>query len=462
MPATLNPIKANILTSGDVVIVNSEPFTSLTVEVTGTYTGANFTFEVAPAPEGPWAMVQVTRVDTGAGESVSGVIASTTRFWSVPVAAHKFFRLRNTALVSGTVAVLVQPSMSQAIPVASAAGGGGGAVTQSGTWTVGLNTSIPAGVNTIGNVGINGSVSVTGTFWQATQPVSIAATVTTAGQDNTASGSITTQNLVPAGVATPGSAVAISTTSLSTLGIQVTGVYTGALSVQATIDGSTWVTIGSIVNSGTNAVSATIPSASTAIYQVDVSGYSQARVTGLAAMTGTATVTLRASDSPTLVAIDAPLPAGANTIGSVRVTDGTTMAKVQPASTSPVTADAGLTVSLSPNLAATPYALSAAATTNATSVKASAGTLFSIICSNTAAATNYLKLYNKASAPTVGTDVPVLTIAIPTNGTIALELGTLGYRFAAGIAFATTVNAVDSDTTVLAAANTMKIALSYN
>jgi hypothetical protein len=39
-------------------------------------------------------------------------------------------------------------------------------------------------------------------------------------------------------------------------------------------------------------------------------------------------------------------------------------------------------------------------------VKASAGQVYSLFVSNINAAVRYLKLYNKASAPTVGTDVP--------------------------------------------------------
>src|SRR4051812_15077088 len=42
-----------------------------------------------------------------------------------------------------------------------------------------------------------------------------------------------------------------------------------------------------------------------------------------------------------------------------------------------------------------------AATTNATSVKGSAGTVYGIQAFNTSGATKFLKLYNKASAPTV-------------------------------------------------------------
>lgn len=59
-----------------------------------------------------------------------------------------------------------------------------------------------------------------------------------------------------------------------------------------------------------------------------------------------------------------------------------------------------------------------AATTNATSVKTSAGVINSIILSNNGATGRYFKLYNKASAPTVGTDTPVHTIFIPPTNTI--------------------------------------------
>ena len=61
-------------------------------------------------------------------------------------------------------------------------------------------------------------------------------------------------------------------------------------------------------------------------------------------------------------------------------------------------------------------ALTSAATTNATSVKTSGGTIYNIVASNTGAAAAYLKIYNKASAPTVGTDIPVHTCVIPAGG----------------------------------------------
>jgi len=116
------------------------------------------------------------------------------------------------------------------------------------------------------------------------------------------SGNITTQNLVPNGAATANSAVELDLNgSYNTVGIQVTGIYTGALSVQFSIDGTRWETVGGTVvgNSiedisvGTSA--ATIASAAIGVRRIRSSGMGKVRVTGLAAMTGTAVVTLVAT-----------------------------------------------------------------------------------------------------------------------------------------------------------------------
>ena len=102
---------------------------------------------------------------------------------------------------------------------------------------------------------------------------------------------------------------------------------------------------------------------------------------------------------------------------------------------------------------ATPTAnnLNSAATTNPTAIKTSAGTLYNIAASNTGATAAYVKLYNKASAPTVGTDIPVLTLVVPAGGNVGFDLGTLGHRFTSGIGMAVTNLAADSDTTAVAA-----------
>jgi hypothetical protein len=91
-----------------------------------------------------------------------------------------------------------------------------------------------------------------------------------------------------------------------------------------------------------------------------------------------------------------------------------------------------------------------AATTNATAVKASAGKVFGWYLYNDGAAEAYLKIYNKATAPTVGTDTPVLVIPIPAGSAANVEF-TQGIAFATGIATALTTGFADADTTAVAA-----------
>lgn len=105
--------------------------------------------------------------------------------------------------------------------------------------------------------------------------------------------------------------------------------------------------------------------------------------------------------------------------------------------------------------------VSAAASTNATSVKASAGRVYAITAYNAAATVRYLKLYNKASAPTVGTDVPVLTIAFGPLQQLSLTLMDVGIYFSTGIAYALTTGSADSDTGALTAADVVGLNIMY-
>jgi len=114
-------------------------------------------------------------------------------------------------------------------------------------------------------------------------------------QNIIAFGSITTQNLDATGIATPGSAVELTCEGLGSAKVQVTGTYTGALSLQYTLDGATWVTPianNTFVNVGTNGASSTIASASTGVFLFQAAAYLKIRITALAAVTGTAVVTI--------------------------------------------------------------------------------------------------------------------------------------------------------------------------
>lgn len=237
-------------------------------------------------------------------------------------------------------------------------------------------------------------------------------------------GTITTQNVVPAGAATANSSVSLITGGRDTLTIQVSGTYTGALSLQGTLDGTAWVTLGGaglIMNMATSATAATIASASTGLFQVGITGMSIVRLTALAAVTGTANITLRAADGNALVALDAPIPAGLNNIGAVTPATGTA------------------------------FILATAATTNSTVLKVGTGSLYELTISNTTAAPVYVKLYNKATGPTVGTDIPISTHLIPANADVTLEFGPIGKRFAAGIALATTAGIAATDVQAIGA-----------
>lgn len=101
--------------------------------------------------------------------------------------------------------------------------------------------------------------------------------------------------------------------------------------------------------------------------------------------------------------------------------------------------------------AATAVNAVSAATTNATNVRNTACSLIEFTAFNPTAAVVYLKLYNKTSAPTVGTDVPVFTVAIPVNGTVAFAFGTAGKRFGTGLSYAITAGPLATDTAVIAA-----------
>lgn len=93
-----------------------------------------------------------------------------------------------------------------------------------------------------------------------------------------------------------------------------------------------------------------------------------------------------------------------------------------------------------------------AAGTNATSVKASAGNITGIALVNNSTAIKFVKFYNKASAPTVGTDAPVAVIGLPVSGGNFVPDHTWVFpRFSTGIAYAITGLVADSDTTAVAA-----------
>lgn len=101
-------------------------------------------------------------------------------------------------------------------------------------------------------------------------------------------------------------------------------------------------------------------------------------------------------------------------------------------------------------------------TTNSTLVSGTGQNILKWVVVGNAQATqvNYLKLYNKATAPTCGTDIPVITIMLPgnSNGGGVTTVSFDDTKFTAGLGFCVTLNAADNDNTAVAAGTTISLA----
>lgn len=162
-------------------------------------------------------------------------------------------------------------------------------------------------------------------------------------------------------------------------------------------------------------------------------------------VTNSDVTTIAGAVSGTEMQVDvvAALPAGTNAIGKLAANSGVDIGDVDVTSTAAATSGGS-----------TPGKVTSAASTNLTTVKASAGQLFSLCAFNTNAAAAYLKLYNKASNPTLASDTPVQVFTIPGSATGAgfvLPIPVCGMAFGTGIALAITTGAADTDTGAVAA-----------
>lgn len=101
--------------------------------------------------------------------------------------------------------------------------------------------------------------------------------------------------------------------------------------------------------------------------------------------------------------------------------------------------------------------LSAAASVNATVVKAAAGTLKRIQGHNARASAVYLKLYDKASVPSE-TDTPRKTIYLPASTSFDRQQDDY---FGQGIAYRMTTAGADNDTGALTAADILALNIDY-
>lgn len=248
------------------------------------------------------------------------------------------------------------------------------------------------------------------------------------------------------------STVPIKTTRFSNLMIHCAGtfagvncIFEGSLTSTNGTDG-TWFAVQAIRTSA-NTIETTTGSLSAApayAWELSVNALAWFRIRATAWTSGTQVWTL----VPGTYATE-PIP-GAQVSGTQPVS-GTVTATVTAGTINPV-------------VPATPYFLNSAASTNGALIIAGTSNVSSFYATNEGATVAYVKLYNKATAPTVGTDVMEMIIPVPAAaagvpGVANPNIGFHGFRFALGLGIAITGAAAFSDTTAVAAGQ-VKVKLS--
>jgi hypothetical protein len=366
-------------------------------------------------------------------------LAVTGTFWQATQPVSGTF-WQATQPVSGTITANAGTNLNTSALALDATLTGG---TQQAKITDGTNvatvkpaSTVPVATDKALVVTARDSIAVTGTFWQATQPVS---------------GTVT----VNAG----------------------TNLNTSALALDATLTGGTQQ---SKITDGTNV--ATVKAASTLPAATDkalvVTARDSIAVTGTfwqatqpvsgtfwqatQPVSGTVTANAGTNLNTSALALDATLT-GNN--ARARITDGTNLAAVKAASTAPVAADPALVVAWSPNMAPSNVSLlpSAAASINATVVKASAGRLFKIKGYNAAAAVRYLKFWNKTTTPAPASDAAliVFSFALKASDQFDIDLTPLGYAFSTGIGYTMSTGSANTDVAALTAADIVGLNVMY-
>lgn len=272
-----------------------------------------------------------------------------------------------------------------------------------------LASPLPAGTNALGGVTVSNfpsSQAVTGTFWQATQPVSAASLP------------------LPTGAATAANQVAgVAAGTSGTNVMPVQGVSGGvALPVSGTFWQSTQPVSGTFLTP-------VAPATATA---------TQGVLNGCLANSTPPTFTAGQQGAVTCdLGGRIYVNIGANTLGNL------------PTYLQAVTSGGSTT--------ATTYALvnSAAAVINAT-VKSGAGQIFEINASNSNASGVWCRLYNLTST-TTGSGTPIWRIYVPPTSDSVTIPSDIGLSFGTGLTVVCTAGAADTDTSTIATANSVMI-----
>lgn len=324
---------------------------------------------------------------------------------------------------------------------------GGGSLTVDGTVGVSSLPALATGSNTIGNVGL-----VAGTAYAAR----VRLTDGTNNSSVTAGGSLNV-NVTNASVAVTGS---VTVSGAVTISSGTVNVGSGSIAVTAVTPGIAASNLGKRhddVAGSTDVGVAAMVVRKNAMSSLPVSegDYTRLNVDGNGALWVTNANQIESvSDATSLVSIGSTQTV--NMSGVYAETDATTWPGITDGQVRPVSATLRgvLRTSETPHpgdgCAVASYLSDG--TVLAPVVKASKGTVYNIIATNTAASARYVRLYDKATAAATS-DTPIARFAVPGNTSGSGFNITLprGLRFVDGIAVRATVAAPDDNNTAIAA-----------
>lgn len=284
--------------TGTVTAANLDGFSTVTFSISGTYTGFTGIFEQSDDGGTTWYAVDAARIGSGVVENGCNNLTSLNVMYRSNISGSDSFRVRATALSSGTVNILMSVT---------------GIPTSAGTATVTTFTDVrPA-----------------------------AGTITARDIASTSTAGLNAVNLI---TGTPTANSTFSQTVNGTAGfyILVTGTWTGTLAIEKSIDGgTTWVS-SSLHQDGSSYTVGSV-TANCSLRGTDA-GATNVRVRSTAAMTGTASVLFTFASADTVVTVSAPIRLFDNTSGAT----GT----IKPASTVALATDTSMVVALTPASAA--------------------------------------------------------------------------------------------------------------
>jgi hypothetical protein len=147
-------------------------------------------------------------------------------------------------------------------------------------------------------------------------------------------------------------------------------------------------------------------------------------------------------DQLTTVAFNSTASTGRGLQVNAWVANAATPGRAAASASSPV---------VEPSIPTTYHLATTSASTNASAPKGSAAVVFSCQLGNNTTTAAFFKIFNKATSPTLGTDVPVVTLIMPGpaagGGGSNVVFGSGGLALGTGFAVATTGGIGDLDST---------------